>query len=156
MAVVQIPPDGVSADFSLEIPGPGDLETIGGIKIYFLFNIPRPSVFTPVLTIGGVEHPLSDHAMGPTSITQVLQLQQSLPAPVQAELSVNRTESLPPGTTVTIYAWGAQTESGEGALNPDEGGQPSTMTETIEVGTAEVITWQEWNRRTGADQGVGS
>lgn len=153
MVTVQIPPDGVPANFPLEIPGPGDFTTIGGIKIYFLFDIPRPSVFAPVLVIGETEQTLSDHAMGATSITQVLQLQESLPAPVQAELSINRTESLPPGTTISVYAWGAQTASGTGALNPDEGGQPSTMTETIEVGTVEVVTWQEWNLMTGADQG---
>src|SRR5690606_20688714 len=60
------------------------------------------------------------------------------------------------GSTVTIYAWGAQTESGTGALNPDEGGEPSIMTDTIEVGTVQVVTSQEWNRMTGANDGYGS
>lgn len=156
MMTIQIPPSGIPARFPLTIPAPGDLETLGGVRVYFLFNLARPDVFLPRLILDGVSRDLMDSALGPTSITRITQLPYSVPAPAEAEISVNEGGSLQPGNTVTIYAWGAQTLSGVGALNPDEGGEPSTMTDTIEVGTVEVVTWQEWNRMTGANQGEGS
>ncbi|AXH66226.1 hypothetical protein SEA_SATIS_65 [Streptomyces phage Satis] len=156
MLTIQIPPSGIPARFPLTIPSPGDLGTLGGVRVYFLFNLARPDIFVPKLSIDGIPYALMDSALGPTSITRIAQFSSSIPAPVDAEISVNEGGSLQPGNTVTVYAWGAQTLSGVGALNPDEGGEPSTMTDTIEVGTVEVVTWQEWNRMTGANQGEGS
>lgn len=153
MTTVQIPPSGVPARFTFEIPAPGDLTTIGGVRVYFTFGLARPEVFVPRLKIGEEVFDLTDSAMGPLSITRICQLTKPVAAPVQAEISVNEGGSLVPNNTVTVYAWGAQTESGTGALNPDEGGQPSVMTETIEVGTVDVLQWEEWNRITGANQG---
>lgn len=153
MITIQIPPSGVAATFPVEIPRPGNLETLGGVRVYCMFALARPDLFTPGLTIGGVERNLPVSATGPSALTFVAHLQEPVDAPAQVEISINEANSLEPGNTVTIYAWGAQTESGQGALNPDEGGQPSTMTETIEVGVVEVVTWQEWNRMTGGNQG---
>lgn len=156
MLNIDIPPDGTAAEFPLELPRVGDFETVGGVKIYFVFDRSYPNPFRPSVVIGETRHFLSDYAMGPVSLTKTLQFPQSLPAPVQMVLTVNARDTLPVNSTITIYAWSAQTESGQGALNPDEGDNPSILSDTVEVGTVTVISWQEWNRRTGADQGGGS
>lgn len=161
MTTTQVPPDGVPAEFRFEIPAPEGLTTIGGVRVYFVFDSQRPDFgdFFPRLYLNdGEPCALSDSGMGPKSITRVCHIPEALTAPVQARLTLNEEGALAPGNGVTIYAWGAQTESGDGALNPDEGDQPSIMTPTIEVGQVEVLTWQEWNRITGANQGeeVGS
>lgn len=153
MTVIQIPPSGAPARFDFEIPAPDGLPTIGGVRVYFTFATERPAVFVPRLVVGGEVYDLMDSALGPLSITRISQFTQAVPAPVEAEISVNEGGSLTPGNTVTVYAWGAQTETGTGALNPDEGGESSVMTETIELGTVEVLTWEDWNRLTGANQG---
>lgn len=153
MTVIQIPPSGIPANFDFEIPAPEGMSTLGGVRMHCVFALARPDVFALRLRIDGVEQSTMDSAMGPKSITRITQFQQSKNAPVQARLSINEGGSLQQGNSVTVYAWGAQTESGVGALNPDEGGNPSSMTDTIELGTVEVIPWQEWNRLTGANQG---
>lgn len=155
MATIQIPPSGVPARFPIEIPAPEGLTTLGGVRVYCTFSLERPGVFVPRLSVEGAPYDLMDSAMGPLSITRISQFPQPVAAPASAEISINEGGSLLPGNTVTVYAWGAQTESGTGALNPDEGGVPSVMTETIEVGTVEVLTWEDWNRLTGANQGEG-
>jgi len=154
MTDVQIPPDGVIAKLPFEVPQPGDFPTIGGVRVYFVFGQDNPSPFYPKLLIGGQSVAFSESASGPMSRTFVAQFQEALNAPQQAEVWVNDGITLQPGCTITAYAWGAQTEYGTGALNPDEGGQPSTMTETIELGTVTVLTWPEWNRLTGANEGL--
>lgn len=154
MTNVQIPPDGVTAKLSFGIPGPGDFPTIGGVRVHFVFEQANPPVFYPRLLIGNVNYNLSQSAGGPASKTFTAQFPVPLDAPQQAEIWVNEGITLQPGSTITGYAWGAQTESGTGALNPDEGGEPSTMTDIIELGTIEVITWPEWNRITGANEGL--
>lgn len=151
---MQIPTDGVIAKLPFEIPSPGGLSTIGGVRIYLTFSQDNPSVLYPRLVIGGENYTISQSAGGPMSKTYVAQLPEPLSAPQQAELWLNEGTALQPGCVITAYAWGAQTESGTGALNPDEGGEPSLMTDTIELGTVEVITWQEWNRITGANEGL--
>jgi hypothetical protein len=153
VTTIQIPPDGVVAKLPFEIPAPGDLTTLGGVRVYFTFNLEQPSAFYPKLLVGGENKSLSQSASGPLSRTYIAQFPEALSAPQQAEIWINDGGTLQPGNDVTVYAWGAQTESGTGALNPDEGGEPSITTATIEVGNAEVITWQEWNRLTGANQG---
>lgn len=153
MITKQIPPDGVAAEFGFEIPAPEGLDTIGGVRLYFTFDRGLPAIFTPQLFVGGVRRELSGAGSGPSSLTFIAQLPTALPAPAQGGLIVNGSTHLEPGNGVTVYAWGAQTESGTGALNPDEGGEPSVMTTTIEVGRIEVLTWPEWNRLTGANQG---
>ncbi len=155
MTTVQIPPSGVPAVFPFSVPAPEGMSTLGGIRVVFTFAVARPDVFVPRLTVGGTEYALMDAAMGQTSLTRIVQFAQSIAAPADVQVAVNDGGSLEPGNTVTVYAWGAQTESGTGALNPDEGGEPSTMTDTIEVGTVEVLTWEDWNRLTGANQGEG-
>jgi hypothetical protein len=155
MNVIQIPPSGVPAHFPIEVPAPEGMTTLGGIRVYFLFQNVRPDVFVPKLYEGdssGAELPMMDSASGQKSLTRISQFQEARPAPMQVVVSVNEGGSLEPGNTVTIYAWGAQTESGTGALNPDEGGEPSVMTDTIEVGQVEILTWPEWNRLTGENQ----
>lgn len=154
MTDMQIPPDGVIAKLPFEVPQPGDFPTIGGVRVYFTFGQDNPSPFQPRLLLGGVNYTLTESATGPMSRTFIAQLPAPLDAPQQAEVWVNEGISLDPGCTITAYAWGAQTESGTGALNPDEGGEPSTMTETIELGTVTVLTWPEWNRLTGANEGL--
>lgn len=151
---MQIPPDGVIAKLPFEIPQPGDLPTIGGVRVHFVFTQSNPSIFYPRLLIDGESYNLSQSAGGAMSKTFVAQFPTSLDAPQQAEVWVNEGITLQPGSTLTAYAWGAQTESGVGALNPDEGGEPSTTTDTIDLGTIEVITWPEWNRITGANEGL--
>lgn len=153
MTTVQIPPSGVPATFPFTVPAPEGMSTLGGIRVLFTFAVARPDVFVPRLTGSGGEYALMDSAMGAKSLTRIAQFAHSVAAPVDVEVDVNNGGSLEPGNTVTVYAWGAQTESGTGALNPDEGGEPSTLTDTIEVGTVEVLTWEDWNRLTGANQG---
>lgn len=154
MTDLQIPPDGVIAKFPFEIPQPGDFPTIGGVRVYFTFGQDNPSPFQPRLLLDGVNYTISESATGPMSRTFIAQFPEPVDAPQQAEIWVNDGITLEPGCTVTAYAWGAQTESGTGALNPDEGGEPSTMTETIELGTVTVLSWPEWNRLTGANEGL--
>jgi len=156
VTTVTIPTDGVPASFTFEVPAPGDLTTLGGIRLYFVFSGQVPNPFVPGLTLEGTPYDASQTASGPTSRTFAAQFPEALSAPQEAVLTVNEGSVLQAGSTVTIYAWGAQTESGTGALNPDEGGEPSIMTDTIEVGTVQVVTWQEWNRMTGANEGYGS
>lgn len=146
--IVRIPPDGVPAEFEFEVPAPGELTTLGGVKLYFSFEQDRPSFgdFFPRLYLDGERATLSDSAMGPLSYTKVCRFDESVPAPAQMKVTLNEEGALKVGNTVHIYAWGAQTESGTGALNPDEGDQPSILTDTIEVGVIEVMTWQEWRR----------
>lgn len=151
---MQIPPDGVIAKLPFEVPSPGDLPTIGALRVYLTFGQDNPSVLYPKLLMGGESYTISQSAGGPMSKTYVAQFPEPLDAPQQAELWLNEGVTLQPGCLITAYAWGAQTESGTGALNPDEGGEPSVMTDTIELGTVEVITWQEWNRITGANEGL--
>lgn len=155
MTSLQIPPSGVPAEFTFEVPAPDGLTTLGGVRLHFTFAVGRPAsgLFFPRLLLGGERHTLSDSAMGARSITEICQLPEALQAPLQVRVTVNEDGSLEPGNTVTVYAWGAQTENGEGALNPDEGGNPSLLTATIEVGQIRVLTWEEWNRVTGANQG---
>lgn len=153
MSTQQIPPDGVAAEFGFSIPAPAGMDTLGGVRLYFAFEDAPPGTFVPQLFVGGVRRELSGAGSGPSSLTFIAQLPTALPAPATAALIVNGSTHLEPGNDVTVYAWGAQTESGTGALNPDEGGEPSVMTDTIEVGRIEVLTWPEWNRLTGANQG---
>lgn len=155
MTTIQIPPDGVTAKLPFEVPAPGDLTTLGGIRVYLTFGLEQPSTFYPKLLVGGENRTLSESASGPLSRTYIAQFPEALDAPQQAEIWINEGTTLDPGNDVTVYAWGAQTASGTGALNPDEGGEPSVTTDTITVGTVQVITWQEWNRLTGANQGGG-
>lgn len=150
---VIIPPDGVPAVLPVELPQPGDFDTIGGVKLRFDFGGPRPALFSPGLKISGVSKPVSDKAVGPNSATFISQFSVSVAAPAQGEVIVNESQALAPGTTMTVYAWSAQTPSGEGALNTDGGGEPTTLSSAVEVGSVEVVTWQEWNQRTDADQG---
>lgn len=154
MTTIQIPPSGVPANFDFEVPAPEGMSTLGGIRIHCVFALARPDVFALRLRVDDEEQFTTDSAMGAKSITCITQFEPSRTAPLQARLSVNEGDSLQPGNNVTVYAWGAQTESGTGALNPDEGGEPSLMTDTIELGTVEVITWEEWNRLTGANEGL--
>lgn len=154
MSDLQIPPSGVIAKLPFEISQPGDLPTIGGVRVYFTFGQDNPSPFYPKLLIDGVNHTLAESASGPMSRTFVSQFPESLDAPQQAEIWLNDGITLEPGCTITGYAWGAQTESGVGALNPDEGGESSTMTDTIELGTVTVLPWLDWNRLTGANEGL--
>lgn len=153
MTTIQIPPSGVPASFDFEVPAPEGMSTLGGIRMHCVFALGRPDVFALRLRVDGEEQFTMDSAMGAKSITRITQFEQSRQAPVQAQLSINEGGSLQEGNNVTVYAWGAQTESGVGALNPDEGGVPSSMTETIELGTVEVLSWLDWNRLTGANQG---
>lgn len=159
MATIQIPPSGHPAEFGFDIPAPPAMLNIGGVRLHFTFAIGRPENgdFSPALFLDVNEEPvpLSDSAVGPSSVTKICQLNPSLFAPVTARLAINGTGELEPGNTVTIYAWGAQTASGTGALNPDEGGEPSETTDTIEVGTVEILTWEEWYRLVDRD-GSGS
>lgn len=151
----QIPPDGTAASFEFEIPAPEDLTTIGGVRLYFAFGLQRPDPgrFFPRLYLDGENVSLAEAATGPLSYTRIAQLPAALAAPVLARVTVNEDGSLEAGNSLVIYAWGAQTASGNGALSPDEGDQPSTMTPTIEVGEIDVLTWQEWNRLTGGNIG---
>lgn len=152
MTTIQIPPSGVPAHFPVNIPAPEGMDTLSGIRMLFTFAQARPDVFVPRLRKGsGEEISTSDGAVGPKSVTRIAQF-PAAPAPLAVVLSVNEGGSLEPGNNVTVYTWGAQTQSGEGALNPDEGGEPSTTTDTIEVGTVEVLTWTEWNRLTDESQ----
>lgn len=153
MSTVQIAPDGVPAEFPFEIPAPPDLSSLGGVRLYCTFDLAKPSPFEPHLYLNGVQYPLAVSASGPLSMTFACQLPEAVEAPAQARLVVNESGHLDPGNTVTVYAWGAQTRSGSGALNPDEGGEPSVMTGTIEVGQVQVLSWLEWKRLTGENQG---
>jgi hypothetical protein len=155
MTTVQIPPDGASATFDFDVPAPDGMDTLGGIRLYFTFAQKRPEgPFSVSLEIDGVQRDLVQTATGVSSLIYISQFHETTPAPLRATLTVNRWGHLDPGNTVTVYAWGAQTESGTGALNPDEGGESSSMTATINVGTVEVLSWLEWNRLTGANEGV--
>lgn len=145
MSTVQIAPDGVPAEFTFSVPAPDGLATLGGVRLYFTFETSRPDVFAPHLYLNGTPCGLANSANGAKSATFTCQLPTALQAPVEARLVVNEGEHLDPGNTVTIYAWGAQTESGVGALNPDEGGEPSLMTGTIDVGQIQVLSWWDWN-----------
>jgi hypothetical protein len=153
MNTVQIAPDGVPAEFAFEIPAPADLSSLGGVRLYFTFDLAKPSPFEPHLYLDDVQYPLMVSASGPLSMTFACQLPGAVATPAQARLVVNESGHLDPGNTVTAYAWGAQTHSGTGALNPDEGGEPSVMTDTIEVGQVQVLSWLEWKRLTGENQG---
>lgn len=154
---VQIPPEGVPALLDFGIPAPEGMGTLGGVRLYFTFSQGRPSGLFPVgLELDGSPCVLMEAGVGPGSLTFVSQLPQGVPVPAQARVTVNEGGHLEPGTMVNVYAWGAQTASGSGALNPDEGGESSILTGTIEVGRIEVLSWQEWNRVTGANQGEGS
>lgn len=155
MTTVQIPPEGVAAEFDFEVPAPPGMGSISGVKLYFTFGLEHPDLgtFVPRLFLNGEQRDLSDSGTEPLSVTRIAQLLEAVDAPVQARVVVNSEGSLKPGNLVTVYAWGAQTESGEGALNPDTSGEPSTLTDIIEVGQAKVVSWQEWNRITGANQG---
>lgn len=159
MATIQIPPSGQVAEFGFNIPAPPAMVNIGGVRLYFTFAVARPENgnFAPLLLLDFDDEPvpLSDSAVGLSSVTKICQLDPAIFAPITARLRVNETGELEPGNTVTIYAWGAQTPSGTGALNPDEGGEPSMMTDTIEVGTVEIVTWEEWYRIVDRD-GSGS
>ncbi len=153
MTTIQIPPSGLAAEFTFGVPAPDGMTTLGGLRLYFTFAIARPPLFSVELALDGVAMDTAVSGSGPVSLVQIAQFQTALTAPAQAVLRLNGTSTLDPGNTVTAYAWGAQTASGSGALNPDEGGQPSTLTAVIEVGSMEVLGWPEWNRLTGADQG---
>lgn len=153
MNTVQIAPDGVPGELFFEIPAPADLPSLGGVRLYFTFDLARPNPFEPQLYLDEVQYPLMVSAGGALSMTFTCQLPRAAAAPAQARLVVNEGGHLDPGNTVTAYAWGAQTRSGTGVLNPDEGGEPSTLTDTIEVGQVQVLTWPEWKRLTGENQG---
>lgn len=157
MPTIQIPPSGYPAPFGFNISAPPAMYTIGGVRLHFTFAAGRPEngSFAPTFALDGVPIPLTDSAVGPSSVTKICQLNPALFAPVTAQLVINQAGELAPGNTVTIYAWGAQTLSGSGALNPDEGGEQSFMTDTIEVGTIEILTWEEWYRIVNRD-GSGS
>lgn len=152
MTTVQIPPESVPAEFSFDIPAPDGMTTLGGVRLYFIFAVERPESFFPYLHINGERKALSESGVGQTSYEMIAQFPESIPAPARAKVTVNGEGHLDPGNTVTIYAWGAQTASGEGALNPDEGGEPSSRTTAIDVGQVEVLTWPEWYRLMGQNQ----
>lgn len=149
METIQIAPDGVPAEFVFEIPPPSVLTSLGGVRLYFTFNLAAPDPFEPLLYLGGQQQEVTPSSGGPLSMAFDCHLPAAVPAPVQAKVVVNSTGHLEPGSTVTVYAWGAQTRSGEGALNPDGDGEPTVMTNTIEVGEVQVVTWQEWRRISG-------
>jgi hypothetical protein len=153
MATVQIPPSGVPAEFSFQVPAPSGMDTLGGVRLYFLFATVRPNPFFAALLVNGEPTDMMDSSVGSLSIDRIAQFADALDAPISITLKVNDGSTLDPGNNVSVYAWGAQTETGTGALNPDEGGNPSSLTETIEVGSVEIVSWQVWNRMTGANQG---
>lgn len=155
MTTVTIPPEGTPAEFTFDVPAPESMNSLGGIRLYFVFGQARPdSSFSVSLDVDGVRRDLTQSGVGPTSVTYVSQFHEVVPAPIRARVIVNQWSHLDPGNTVTLYAWGAQTESGTGVLNPDDGGEHSSMTATIEVGQIEVLDWLDWNRLTGANQGT--
>jgi hypothetical protein len=154
VSTVQIPPEGVPAEFAFEVPAPDGMSTLGGIRLHCTFSQGRPEdFFSLYLDLNGERCSLVRSGEGATTLTYVSQFHEAVAAPLHAAVTVNQWSHLDPGNTVTLYAWGAQTESGLGALNPDEGGEPSSMTATIDVGTVEVLEWADWNRLTGANQG---
>lgn len=155
MTTVQIPPNGVAADFPFSVPAPDGMSTLGGIRLMFSFTSGAPDLntFSTLLDVGGEDRGLWDTASGATSVTRATTFHPALAAPADMTVHVNTSGTLQPGDSITVYAWGAQTESGTGVLNPDEGGEPTSFSETIEVGTVEVLDWTEWNRLTGANQG---
>lgn len=155
MTTVQIPPNGVTADLPFDAPAPEGMSTIGGVKLMFAFTSGAPDLntFSSLLDVGNTDHALWDVASGATSVTRATTFSQPLTAPVGMTVHVNSSGTLQPGDALTVYAWGAQTESGTGVLNPDDGGQPTSLSETVEVGSVQVLDWPEWNRLTGANQG---
>jgi hypothetical protein len=155
MTTIQIPPSGTPADFPFDIPAPDGMSTLGGVKLMFSFTSGAPDLatFGTVLEVAGTEYGMWDTASGPTTVTRATTFSQGLAAPASSVIHVNSSGALQPGDSITIYAWGAQTESGKGVLNPDDGGEPTSLSATVEVGTVQVLDWTEWNRITGANQG---
>lgn len=155
MTTVQIPPSGVTADFTFDIPAPDGMSSIGGVKVMFNFTsgAPDPAIFSAALEVAGAAYGMWDAASGATSVTRATTFGQGIAAPASSALHVNDSGTLQPGDAITVYAWGAQTESGNGVLNPDDGGEPTSLSPTVEVGSVEVLDWTEWNRLTGANQG---
>jgi hypothetical protein len=147
----EIPPDGVSAEFDVEIPIPSGLDYINGIQIRFAFELDIPTQFFPVATLDGEEIPLDEYARDVLSLTRVGQLPKSFSDAVHLSVSINGEGHLAPGNSVTIYAWGVQILKNADFPGPATVSNPTTLDDAIEVGVVEVMTWPEWYRLTGRD-----
>ena len=155
MTDLQIPPEGVPAEFTFNVPAPAGMTTVGGIKVRLTFVQGRPQgFFSAALYVDGEPVSPMDGGAGPDSAVHLCQIQDgAVAAPARVRVVLNDGSHLDPGNTVTVTAWGAQTEKGVGALNPDPGNNPTVLTGPLQVGTVEVLDWPEWNRLTGANQG---
>jgi hypothetical protein len=147
----EIPPDGVSAEFSVDIPIPSGLEYINGIQIRFAFETDIPAQFFPVATLDGEDIPLDEYARDVLSLTRVGQLPESFSGTVSLSVAINREGHLAPGNSVTIYAWGVQILKNADLPGPATVSNPTTLDDAVEVGIVEVMTWPEWYRLTGRD-----
>lgn len=153
--MIRIPPSGVAAELTADIPSPPGMDTLGGVRLVFSFDYLRPEDFTPRLRVGETEVPLEEVAVDPSSLTWAARFEEPMPGPVQVVVSVNDGPGLiEPVSVVSVYAWGAQTADGAGVLDPAAGeSNPTYLTDLVEVGQVRVVTWGQWDEITG---GAGS
>lgn len=145
MPTVQIPPNGVPATFTVEVPPPDGLDSVAGVRIESSWSGGRSVYFTPRLDVGGERQSVYGAGTTPTGRAWIA-IFPSQPVPATVQLTVTFTGASPePGSTVTLTVQGAQTQTGEPPLNPDAGGAETFYGPVVEAGTVEILSWEEWN-----------
>ncbi|MFE0472506.1 hypothetical protein ACFW2V_12920 [Streptomyces sp. NPDC058947] len=151
MNTVAIPPDGVPAEFFVDVPVPPGLEYINGVQIRYSFELNVPPQFFPTASLESEDVPLSEHSRDVLSVTRVGQFSKNSSSAARLRIAVNEEGHLDPGNTVTIHAWGVQMLDNADLPGPATISNPTTLEDATEVGIIDVTTWPEWYRLTGRD-----
>lgn len=143
MATTQVPPSGWTPALTGDVPAPAGASGVAGIRLVLSWSADRVPVSTALTAGGAAFSSMGDPVVaGETQTWSYYGPQQSVPAAVEASVAVTGAEMVP-GTVLTVTAEGVEQFAPEGGLVPS--GDP------VELGTLEVVTWEEWRRLNGGD-----
>lgn len=144
MNVQQVPPSGVPAVFTVEVPAPEGMDTVAGVRLRCV-GTANATGLRPVVKVDGDRGYILSRNTVPGGRTWDV-IFPAHPAPASVEITCDFHLEQPENSSLTLTAQGAQTETGAVPMNPDAGGDPTFFGGSVEVGRIEILSWLEWRR----------
>lgn len=155
MTIVRVPSDGVPAVFTVDVPPPAGLSTVGGVRLTGSWSTGSPYSFRPRIQIADrPTYQFEGGYVGTTATWNAILWSPVAAPPCWVTITVDLWMPTPqPGQVLTLTLRSAATEDGQPPLNPEDGGAPYLLSDPVTVGSIEVVSWEEWR---GINEGGGS